>query len=235
MTVAPTKVLAFLRRGGDVDAAAWQALRETYPDALSREPTLLVVRVADEGALLLALTPPCSGLIEWPPTIPAADMCADVDATAPPTLALRLTTASALRLDVAQRVVGALDLRFTLCRQVRDNVQLALHEAISNAIVHGNLGLPSMARRRLGDLGTFADSVRARLAEPELATRTVSVDVRCLGGSVFAAVQDQGEGHGGVSSIAEHAHGRGLQIIRTLAHAVHFSQGGRRIEMEFRA
>jgi hypothetical protein len=235
MTLTPPTVLAFLRRGDDVDAADWQALRETHPEAQGAAPALMVVRVADEGALRAALAPPCGGLIEWPPTMTVADMCAEVDASAPPTLALRLTTASALRLDVAQQVVEALDSRFVWVRPIRDNMQLALHEAVSNAIVHGNLGLPSMARRRLEDLGTFAEGLRMRLAEPELAARRVSVDVRCLGSSVFAAVQDEGAGHEGALSIAEQAHGRGLQIITALAHAVQFSHGGRRIEMEFRA
>jgi hypothetical protein len=235
MTLIPTTVLAFLRRGDDVDAADWQALRETHPEAQGGgEPALMVVRVADEGALRAALAPPNGGLIEWPPTMTVADMCAALDATALPTLALRLTTASALRLDIARQLVEALDLRVTWSRQTRDNVQLALHEAVSNAVVHGNLGLPGMARRRLGDLGTFAESLRARLAEPELAARTVSVDVYCLDGSVMAAVQDEGDGHEGVSSVAVQAHGRGLQIIAALAHSIQFSHGGRRIEMEFR-
>ncbi len=152
-------------------------------------------------------------------------------------------TASAVGLDVARHVTEALDARLPSLvtgwgQPLRENVLLALHEAISNAIVHGNLGLPSMERRSLDDLETFSDQLHQRLSTPDLAEKPVWVAVAltqpAIGTALLTAVvQDDGLGHAQSLPAAGQEDGRGLQIIAATSHAVRFCNGGRRIEMDF--
>src|SRR5688572_19089128 len=54
-----------------------------------------------------------------------------------------------------------------------DHVLLALHEALTNAIVHGNLGISSALREQPGD--AFVRALAERSADPELAGRDVRI------------------------------------------------------------
>lgn len=103
---------------------------------------------------------------------------------------------------------------FTLHRTLnrrRHKVELALREALANAIVHGS-------RRD--------------------ATRKVKVSVKGEPSGVLITVSDQGRGfdyrHAPDPLTARHLHsnhGRGLFMIQRMMDEVHFARGGREIRM----
>jgi anti-sigma regulatory factor (Ser/Thr protein kinase) len=132
---------------------------------------------------------------------------------------------------LAQRAVqcGAVPLERT------SRVTLALHEALTNSIVHGNLELSSDLKEQGDDC--FARAVAHRCADSAFASRTV--DVRSLydGRSIRWTLTDQGPGFDveGVQrrldteGPGERASGRGLLMMRAFLDEVHFDQGGRRV------
>src|SRR5262245_43461072 len=62
------------------------------------------------------------------------------------------------------------------CHELRaGKLQLALHEALTNAVVHGNLEISSELKEREDD--AFAQALAQRSADPAYATRQVLIDV----------------------------------------------------------
>jgi len=107
----------------------------------------------------------------------------------------------------------------SIFRDEHDNnleIELALREALVNAIVHGNKENPAKRVR-----------VRCRCTEA---------------GEVAIAIEDEGQGfeYDAIAdcTLPEHLlreHGRGIYLIRTLMDDVHFEQGGSVICMSKRA
>src|SRR5713101_6214156 len=70
-------------------------------------------------------------------------------------------------------------------------LMIALHEALSNAVVHGNLEISSDLKER-GD-GCFLEALATRAADSHYASRTVSIAVDYRGGRCQWTLTDQGK------------------------------------------
>jgi len=96
------------------------------------------------------------------------------------------------------------------------DVELALREALDNAVVHGN---------------------------QENAERKVRIRCRCQpGNEISIVVTDQGEGfdfetilRNGITLDPDSEHGRGLQLMKAYMDDVHFERGGSEVHMRKRA
>lgn len=96
------------------------------------------------------------------------------------------------------------------------DVELALREALDNAVVHGNQENPE---------------------------RKVRIRCRCQpGNEISIVVTDQGEGfdfetilRNGITSDPDSEHGRGLQLMKAYMDDVHFERGGSEVHMRKRA
>lgn len=117
---------------------------------------------------------------------------------------------------------------------------VALSEAIMNAMIHGNLGLPG----RLLEHGheAFAKLVEERMSQPPYAQRRVLVHVRATRQEVMCTVRDEGDGFD-PSALPDptageallRPHGRGLLLIRTFMDEVRFNPLGNELTMVKRA
>jgi len=95
-------------------------------------------------------------------------------------------------------------------------VELALREALENAVVHGNQENPE---------------------------RKVRVRCRCQSGNeISIVVTDQGKGfdfetilRNGITSDPDSEHGRGLQLMQAYMDDVHFDRGGSEVHLRKRA
>src|SRR5262245_60760580 len=115
-------------------------------------------------------------------------------------------------------------------------LMLALHEALSNAIVHGNLGLSSELKEQ-GD-SVFAEALAQRVADPHYAERIVDVVVDYDGERCRWIISDQGAGFD-VERVLKRletddpdillASGRGILLMRTFLDEVLYECGGRRV------
>lgn len=122
------------------------------------------------------------------------------------------------------------------CQESRaGKLMLALHEALTNAIIHGNLGIASELKEQ-GN--AFAATLAERCADPRYTTRGVTIDVDYDGQRCEWTFTDEGEGfdcerylHGQVPDEAELwlVSGRGIMLMRAFMDGVRYEAGGRRV------
>ncbi|MCI0682475.1 MAG: PilZ domain-containing protein [Gemmataceae bacterium] len=123
------------------------------------------------------------------------------------------------------------------CQESRaGKLLVALHEAISNAIVHGNLELSSALKERSDD--SFARALAERGADPRLAARVVDVHIECDADRCRWIVTDEGPGFDVEAVLRRHdsddpevllASGRGILIMKSFLDEVRWELGGRRL------
>ena len=147
-----------------------------------------------------------------------------------------LTTATASRVQLAGRVVHAVAQRYPLTETQRDDIELALHEAISNAVVHGNLQVEGMKGLSVDALDRFSHELAARMANPAYAGRRIEVSCWLKPeGELLVEVADEGSGF--APHACDHgtsdASGRGLHLIAAIAQQVELLDNGRRIRLRF--
>ncbi len=151
---------------------------------------------------------------------------------------LTMTTPTAFAMDVAFLVCNALEHRSALSADLRSSVELALHEALANAIMHGNLGLDSALKNSADQYDAFCDRIQESLKEVESGCRWIDVTADWSEAELEISVVDQGDGYDEAQN-SDHAdsqapYGRGMDIIRALAAAVTVSDGGRCTILRFR-
>lgn len=115
----------------------------------------------------------------------------------------------------------------------RDAIETALQEAVANAVIHGNLGLDSLAVGTPEEMRRFAEALAERLSDPALAGRRVSVDARMAGKVLRLEVSDEGSGYAVVQHRPGQPFGRGLGLVSRFASRCEVRDGGRRLCMEF--
>jgi anti-sigma regulatory factor (Ser/Thr protein kinase) len=123
------------------------------------------------------------------------------------------------------------------CQESRaGKVLLALHEALTNAIVHGNLELSSDLKER-GD-NVFVEALAERTADPRYNQRVVDVEMDYDGARCRWTLTDEGQGFDveRVVGTAEpepedllRPSGRGILLMKAFLDEVHFEAGGRRV------
>lgn len=144
---------------------------------------------------------------------------------------LSLTTASAYGLPCAVLMCDELMRRGVVTKERRGNIELCLHEAVANALVHGNLGIPSSVKAPPDGYRLFSRLLAERLGDPALRKRRLDLFAWWDAESVSVAVADQGGGFDTAilpveTSGGAHS-GRGFIFMRTLARRVDVTDGGR--------
>lgn len=151
-------------------------------------------------------------------------------------LCFSLATDTAYQMDSAALICDALAARGVLTPMRRPDVELSLHETISNAVVHGNLKLQSNMKGDIGNFAKFAQELQQRMTSPEAKKR---VDIIASWDHEFLdiSVMDKGDGYdesklpANVDPFAPA--GRGLAIIRSLTLAMNVTHGGRVTTLRF--
>lgn len=124
-----------------------------------------------------------------------------------------------------------------VCEETRSGkLLIALHEAISNAVIHGNLELSSDLKEQ-GD-SAFAEALAQRAADPVLASRKVDIVVEFDGDVYRWVITDQGRGFDVDRILARClsddpevllSSGRGILMMKSFLDDVRFEMGGRRV------
>ena len=121
----------------------------------------------------------------------------------------------------------------TVCGQIG----IALAEALTNAMIHGNLEVDSELRTTAH--AEYRDLIRRRRAEEPYASRRVRCSARETTDSIEYTIEDQGDGFD-VTTLPDptapenllNVSGRGLLLIRTYMDQVAFNDRGNRITMK---
>src|SRR5579871_5890226 len=123
-----------------------------------------------------------------------------------------------------------------VCHEARANkLMLALHEALTNAIVHGNLELSSELKERSEN--AFAEALAQRSVDSRYTSRLVEVRIDLDGQGCRWSFTDQGKGFDVERTLSRLAQtepeqilssGRGLLLMRAFLDDLRFELGGRR-------
>jgi CheY-like chemotaxis protein/anti-sigma regulatory factor (Ser/Thr protein kinase) len=122
----------------------------------------------------------------------------------------------------------------------RESVTLALHETLLNAIIHGNLGVPSSLKNQ--DVRLFDELIEERRRDLVHGARTVRIEMRADRSRAEFVIEDQGEGFDHrrlpdptqAASLLE-VSGRGLLIVRLTMDEVRWNDRGNRITLVWKA
>lgn len=154
-----------------------------------------------------------------------------------PNLFISLSTRSAHLWPLAAQVSELLGAQTPIAVHARERIELALQEALGNAILHGNLGLRSIDGTEKVEFDRFVDELEVRLANPSLQERRVSLFSNWDDQTLTIGILDDGEGFIAPDAIPLHtgASGRGILLIRRLADDVEYLDQGRCVRMTFRA
>jgi anti-sigma regulatory factor (Ser/Thr protein kinase) len=123
------------------------------------------------------------------------------------------------------------------CGETRSmKLTVALHEAITNAVIHGNLELGSQLKEEAGS--AFAEALAQRASNPELTERQVDIVVDYDGDVCRWIITDQGHGFDVERVLARCtsddpevllASGRGILMMKSFLDDVAYDLGGRRV------
>jgi len=147
---------------------------------------------------------------------------------------LTLTAVQAYRADVADWFCDAVARKMDLPAEVRERVQLALHEVVANAVIHGCLEVDGFERDSVTGFADYCQKVEERLDEPEFANRSIEIAGRWDADGIVVKVSDHGPGYDVAAlQASEGVLHRGLGLIQTLADALEIDDQGRRVTMQF--
>lgn len=151
-------------------------------------------------------------------------------------LVVSVSTETAFRCALSNVLARALAERLPMEEGALADMEIATQEAIGNAVLHGNLGLPTLRAVDPSDLERRIAEIESRLKEPAFARRRVTVACDWTDSTLWIDVVDEGEGFEEsalpTSDIAAGG-GRGLGMIRRLADEADYDQPNRRMRMTF--
>jgi anti-sigma regulatory factor (Ser/Thr protein kinase) len=190
-----------------------------------------------ELSLHLALGSPATDCIEAGP-IDQGAWCARHRATR--RLSLTVTTQSAYRQPIAKAFAAAIQARLCCSRDLHQRIHTALQEAVTNAMLHGNLGLGSQPNESMEGFAASHAAIGALFECPAIARRAIRIDAIWNTTMLHIMVRDCGKGFAenrlelSERLQNERHHGRGLLILDAFCDRVALLDGGTTIKMAFR-
>ncbi len=150
-------------------------------------------------------------------------------------LRLSLSNRTALEMPIGEIIGDFLVSVLGLSHGLRTDVASAVHEAVLNAVLHGNLAMASEGRGHSAGIEDFRRQIEARLADPVLYARRCDIRVRWKDAAILVRISDQGGGFvpDAVSGGGPHPFGRGIRVIRALATRCRWARGGRSVMLRF--
>ena len=144
--------------------------------------------------------------------------------------------------DLAECFADALIERHWLANERRDQIMLALHEALANAVIHGNLGLGSGDVLDIQAFIAQGQTIERRLDDPAYGLLPITLIATPKDQGVVVSVQDSGSGFTAPPAISdpndmepESKHGRGMGLMRVSSDGMHYEDQGRRVVLFFGA
>ncbi|MDO8606837.1 MAG: ATP-binding protein [Phaeospirillum sp.] len=200
----------------------------------------ILAGASSAGLVRRGMTPPFSGFVELGDegvlgvglrcfeTVRAGGLC------------LSLLTGQAYALNTMELLSEGIRHSMNLpAGKVADQIDICMGEAIGNAVIHGNLGIPNHLRATSKGFEHFRHVLHERLADPVLSRRRVEVNVMARGADFLTiTVSDQGHGFDLAGKLSRDVQsdaksGRGLGLIRKICASVLGEDEGRTLVMTF--
>lgn len=149
-----------------------------------------------------------------------------------------LTCPTIYACDVALVFARALHNRLELSSNRYDKIHLALHEALVNGLIHGNLQISSELRQSARDFVEYSRVLNERLNNPAYAQKSVSIWATWNTKKLEIKIRDEGAGYAIAPVIQRKPEltaktGRGLRLIAGTADSCTIDDFGREITLSF--
>jgi Histidine kinase-like ATPase domain len=156
-------------------------------------------------------------------------------------LTLMVSTRAAFRVPVANAFIDGVDRRLHLADGLRVRMLTTLHEAVMNAVLHGNLGVGPRLRDDVEQVARRRRITEHRLAETNLGARMVFIEASWPADRIYLLVRDCGEGFARETAFGmpdlggdgPRDGGRGLVTIEQLSDSVEYLGGGSAVRIGF--
>lgn len=147
-------------------------------------------------------------------------------------LEYRVAAGIAIDEDIAEKICASWVCLHNPANGYQQRLRAVLHEAFSNALLHGCLEISGFKRNSTQDLLRQEREMCERLAEPEYACRQITIQLRSEGANTVVSVEDEGPGYTfdtGAEDADPRLCIRGMQLIHKLSDKVEIDKDGRRI------
>ena len=154
------------------------------------------------------------------------------------TLGFLLTCPVIFSCDVARIFTEALSTRLQFSSARYSKIHLALHEALVNGLIHGNLQLGSELRQSARDFVEYSRLLNERLNDPAYAQKSVSIWATWNDKKLEIKIRDEGAGYAVAPVMQRKTElkaktGRGLRLIAGTADSCTIEDYGREITLSF--
>lgn len=145
------------------------------------------------------------------------------------------TTKTSYQVELAHFIIGWLADKFGIDIDKQQGMVISLHEAIMNAIFHGNLGLSGGYK----DFDGFVEHYREaeeKVGQIEYSNKRINIDVMVDDSKITFIVENEGDSFDTTNirkSDKAKPTGRGILLIKSFATKVEYLDGGRKLLMEF--
>jgi anti-sigma regulatory factor (Ser/Thr protein kinase) len=152
-----------------------------------------------------------------------------------PTLRLSVSNQMALDLPVGEIIGNRLAERIPLPPELRNRIACVVHEAVLNAVLHGNLAIGNGNRGHTAGVDDLQNEIETRLCDPAVLARRCEIRTRWNAMAILVRVTDQGAGFEPMAwqEDAIVPWGRGIRVIAALASRCRWVRGGRSLILRF--
>ena len=189
-----------------------------------QDANAVVVGEIDGGQLAQILSAPIFICIE--------DRVAGALAFGQGLLTVTISAELAYKVGMAGVLVDVFTHRGWVHSSSRSDLLLVMHEALSNAIIHGDLEMDSLNQNSSAAFLEFAATLENRLSEPAYGGRAVQISAQPDGDILEICVWDQGKGFT-QHDVERSVLGRGLSLIRARSDGLDHQEGGRKTVISF--
>ncbi len=149
-------------------------------------------------------------------------------------LYLSITTSTGYNSNIAHLFTSSITNRFQLNEQQITNIKTCLHEAIINAVMHGNLELKDNFQT-IEELYERQSKIDNLMTMDEYKLRRINIHAYRESNNIQITVSDEGRGFNISTYRRKHLspNGRGLMLIHSLADSVWLGSNRRTLFMRF--
>lgn len=147
-------------------------------------------------------------------------------------LRYQIAAGNALHEDIAEKVCACWVNLHDAASSYHHRLRALLHEAFTNALLHGCLDISGFSRISADDLLRQEEEMRERMAQWDYASRMITIELTAAGATTVIMVEDEGAGYAFQELEKATDSGlclRGMQLIHKLGNNVAIENGGRRI------
>jgi len=148
-------------------------------------------------------------------------------------LVFSFSSRTVYRLPVARHITKTLVAALELCEERKGTIELALHEALANAVIHGNLELGHIKKDTIESIDFLDTEIENRLSIDTFALRRVDILINWTPTSVQLSVYDGGSGFSLNQDKWDDMPWRGISLISSLASSIHVGESGQPLTMIF--